>query len=98
MATRRLSFADWLRLVRRHALDDGFPNVAGYPPRDVATKLDVSHQRVSQLVAEGTLDTIEIVNKDGKVSLTLITEASLDRYLAERVPDRGRQGYFAFQS
>lgn len=98
MATRRLAFGDWLRLVRRHALDNEFPNVAGFPPGEVATKLDVSHQRVSQLVADGTLDLIEIVNKNGKVSLTLVTEASLDRYLATRVTDRGRQGYFAFQT
>lgn len=98
MATRRLAIGDWLKLVRRHALDDGFKNLAGYPIVDVAARLKVSHQRVYQLIGEGVLDTIEIVNKAGKVSLSLVTEASLDRYLAERVTDRGRQGYFAFQA
>jgi hypothetical protein len=87
---------EWLRLVKRHALDDGFANVAGYPVADVAARLHVSTQRVYQMIESGTFDIIEIVNKAGRVSLTLITEASLDRYLEKRVPDRGRQGYFAF--
>jgi len=96
MATRRLSISDWLKLVRRHALDDGFYGLAGSTVVDVCKKLDVSTSRIYQLIEAGHLDTIEIVNKAGKVSLTLVTDASLERYLADRTPDRNRQGYFAF--
>lgn len=98
MATRQLKFSDWLRLVKRHALDAGFVNVAGYPVAEVAGKLNVHRSRVHQLITDGTFDTIEILTPSGRVAMTLITEASLDRYLAKRVPDRGRQGYFAFQN
>jgi len=98
MATRRLTFSQWLRAIAPVALEDRFKNLAGYPSADVADRLGVSRQRVEQLVGAGTLDTIEIVNKKGQVSMVLITEASVDRYLADRVPDRGRQGYFAFPS
>ena len=95
MATRTLPFTDWLRLVRKHALGDEFENLAGYPSMEAARRLDVSKQRVSQLVSEGVLDVLELTTR-GKVTMTLITEASLNRYLAKRVPDRNRQGYFAF--
>ena len=96
MATRTLGFSQWLKLVARHALDSGFANVAGFPPTDVAVKLGVSKQRVHQLIAEESLDTIEVTNAAGAVCITLVTEASYERYLAKRVPDRNRQGYFAF--
>jgi plasmid maintenance system antidote protein VapI len=98
MASRTLSFKQWFRLVTGQALADGFANVAGHPPADVARKLDVTRERVSQLIREGTLDTLEITTAAGKVALTLVTDASLERYLATRVPDRNRQGYFAFPS
>lgn len=98
MATRTLTWTEWLKLVRRHALDNGFQNVAGYPAADVAARLGVSHQRVYQLIQGGALDVVEVTTKAGKVSLSLVTEASLERYLAARVPDRNRQGYFAFQA
>ena len=96
MATRTLTWTQWLKLVARHSLDAGFQNVAGYPIADVASRLGVSRQRVNQLVADGTLDTLEVTTKAGRVAVSLVTEASLERYLAARVPDRGRQGYFAF--
>lgn len=96
MATRTLKYTEWLKLVTRHALDGEFPNVAGHPVMDVAKRLGVSKQRMYQLIGEGTLDTLHVTNAAGKVALTLITDASLERYLAERVPDRNRQGYFAF--
>ena len=97
MATRSLSFMQWLKLVVRHATDDGFQNVAGYPPDDVAKRLGVDRSRVSQLIREEVLDTLEVTNAAGRVCITLVTEASIERYLAKRVPDRNRQGYFAFQ-
>lgn len=96
MATRRINFTEWLKLVRKHALGDGFANLAGHPAAEVAARLDVSRERVSQLVREGVLDTIEITTARGGTALVLVTEASVDRYLARRVPDRNRQGYFAF--
>jgi hypothetical protein len=97
MATRSLTFAKWLKLVARHAIDSGFQNVAGYPVVDVASRLDVHRSRVYQLIEDGILDTIEVTSGTGRVCITLVTEASVERYLAERVPDRNRQGYFAFQ-
>ena len=101
MASRTLKFSQWLKLMARHALEadqTAYKNLAGYPSIDVAKKLDVSKQRISQLVQEGALDTLDVTNALGRVSVTLITEASLERYLDQRVPDRNRQGYFAFQA
>jgi hypothetical protein len=97
VATRTLNFREWLKLVARHGLDDGFKNLAGYPVDDVAARLSVHRSRVYQLIEEESLDRIQVLTKTGKVAITLITQASLERYLAERVPDRNRQGYFAFQ-
>lgn len=96
MSARTLTYAAWLKLVTRHALDGEFPNVAGHPVMDVAKRLGIGKARIYQLIDEGTLDTLHVTNSLGKVALTLITDASLERYLADRVPDRNRQGYFAF--
>jgi hypothetical protein len=96
MATRTLKFTEWLKLVRKHALDDGFESLSGFPVDDVAARLNVNRSRVYQLIEAGTLDLIQVVTKTGKVSITLVTQASVERYLDERVPDRGRQGYFTF--
>jgi hypothetical protein len=96
MATRTLKYTEWLKLVRGAFTGDASSHVYGYPPADVAKRLNVSRERVSQLVREGTLDTLSITTAAGRTALTLITEYSLERYLADRVPDRHRQGYFAF--
>jgi hypothetical protein len=96
VATRTLTWTKWLALVARHSLDNEFGNIAGYPSIDVAEKLGVSKQRVHQLIEDGVLDTVEVKNAAGRLAIVLITEASLERYLAQRVPDRNRQGYFAF--
>lgn len=96
MATRTLTWSEWLKLVARHSLGNGFANVAGYPRVDVAARLGVSEVRVGQLIREGALDTLEVTTKAGRVAVSLVTDASLERYLAARVPDRNRQGYFAF--
>jgi len=82
----------------RHALDSEHDNLSGLATVDVAKKLNVHRSRVHQLIEEGTLDTLAITTGNGRPALTLVTQASLDRYLAARVPDRGRQGYFAFPS
>ena len=96
MATRTLTYTQWLKLVVKHALGDQFANLSGLATVDVAKKLDVSRQRVHQLIEEGSLDTLAITTGKGRPALVLVTEASLERYLASRVPDRNRQGYFAF--
>jgi len=96
MATRKLNFTDWLRLVRRHATDNGFQNVAGYPVVETASRLGITKQRVHQLLEADVLDSLAITTKAGTTAVLLVTEASIERYLNKRVPDRGRQGYFAF--
>jgi hypothetical protein len=96
MATRTLNFREWLKLVAQHARDDGFKNLSGYPVDDVATRLGVNRSRVYQLIEDETLDRIQVLTKAGKVAITLVTQASVERYLADRVPDRNRQGYFSF--
>lgn len=96
MATRTLTWTHWLREVRKAPLGAGFSHVAGYPVADVAARLDVDRSRVHQLLSSGALDSVEITTRKGTVAMTLVTEASLERYLADRTPDRNRQGYFAF--
>ncbi len=98
MATRTLKLSEWLKLVARHGLGDGFQQLAGYSVADVASRLGVHRSRVYQLLEDGSLDAVAVTTEDGRVALTLVTEASLERYLADRVPDRNRQGYFAFQA
>ena len=98
MATRTLKYTTWLKLVATHARTTEFANVSGYPVADVAKRLDVSRQRVNQLVEQNILDVLVITTAANRVAVTLITEASLERYLAERVPDRNRQGFFAWQA
>lgn len=97
MATKTYTFSQWLKLVVKHAADNGFQNVAGYPVADAAKKLEVSPSRIAQLIAEDVLDTLEVTTVAGRVAIRLVTEASIERYLELRVPDRNRQGYFAFQ-
>lgn len=96
VATRTLTFAEWLKLVSTQALGRSAANVLGYPRADAAARLGVSEQRISQLVSAGVLDTLDVTTKAGRVAISLVTDASLERYLAERVPDRNRQGFFAF--
>lgn len=97
MATRTLKYTEWLKMVRG-AVTEQPSHVYGYPIADVAKRLKVSRQRVNQLVNDGTLDTLAITTAAGRTAMTLVTEYSLERYLADRVPDRNRQGYFAFQA
>lgn len=95
MATRTLTWTQWLKLMADPS-PDVRKNVAGYPAVEVAARLGVSRARVYQLIESDALDIIEITTRSGKVSMSLVTDASLERYLSRRVPDRGRQGYFAF--
>jgi hypothetical protein len=63
---------------------------------DVGRKLDVSRQMVYKMIDQEKLDVLQITNANGAVCVSMVTEASLERYLENRRPDRGRQGYFAF--
>ena len=96
VATRTLPFAKWLKLVARHALDDGFKNVAGLPVAEVVARLGCHRSRVYQLIEEGVLDTINVTTVGGRIAIVLVTEASFERYLAERMPVPGHQGHFSF--
>ena len=97
MATRTLTYRKWLVEVAKHGLGDGFKNLTGYAVPDVAVRLDMSRQRVHQLLENGALDALQVTTKSGTVAMTLVTEASLERYLASRVPVPGHQGYFSFE-
>ena len=99
MATRTLKFTHWLKLMLKHGLDDdetAYNNITGAPVADVVLKLGFTKQRVYQLIEEGKLDTLHLVRADGRPCVTVITEASLNRYLDERVPFDNRQGWFSF--
>jgi hypothetical protein len=97
MASRTVKFTEWMKLVARHAHEDCLAKLTGTPVADTADKLKVTPARVYQLIEAGILDTLVVVTKAGKVSVTLVTLESVERYLAERVPDvRGRQGMFSW--
>lgn len=96
MATRTLTYRKWLVEVAKHGLGEGFDHLSGYAVPDVAARLDVSRQRVHQLLESGALDALQITTKTGSVAMTLVTEASLGRYLESRRPVPGHQGYFSF--
>lgn len=95
MAKRTLTYRTWLRDVARTGLGDALKSITGFTAVETAARLGVSRARVYQLLEEDALDTLCITTDSGVAALTLITEASLDRYLATRVPDRNRKGYYA---
>lgn len=80
MEARRISFKQWFKAVTRHALDDDFSDLTGYPVGDAAKRLKVSDQRVRQLIESGQLEAIQITTAAGTVAMTLVTESSLDAY------------------
>lgn len=86
MSTTTLTYSEWFKAVRRHATDDRFPDFSGYPIADVAERLKVTKQAVHHLLEKNHLDAIAITTKAGNVAVTLITQASLDYYLAHRKP------------
>jgi hypothetical protein len=89
MAIRKVTFREWLAGVITSRQNH-------YMVAEAASRLRVDRSRVHQLLKSGALDGFEITTATGTVAMTVITEASLERYLADRVPDRNRQGYFAF--
>lgn len=80
MATKSITFKQWLSAVRKHATSDGFNDYDGKPPADVCRSLNISKQRLSQLVAADRLDVLEITTAKGTVAMRLVTASSLARY------------------
>lgn len=80
MATKTITLKQWLSAIRKHATSDGFNDLDGKPPVDVCRSLNISKQRLSQLVAADRLDVLEITTAKGTVAMRLITNASLARY------------------
>jgi hypothetical protein len=63
---------------------DALGDLGGHPVDDVATKLGVTKQRVHQLIESDALDAIAIMTKAGNPAVIVVTQASLDFYLAHR--------------
>jgi hypothetical protein len=80
MATRTLTYKAWLREVARHALGDGFNDLAGKPVADVVKLLGVSKQRVHQLILADRLDALHITTAAGDTALVIVTDSSLAKY------------------
>lgn len=80
MATRQITWRQWLRRITSNALGDGFGDLAGYPIADVVKRLNVSQERVRQLIEADRLDAIQVLTAKGSVAVTLVTEASLEAY------------------
>ena len=86
MATRKMKLGEWFKACRKSAFDDGFLDLTGPTPSAAAQTLEVSRQRVHQMIESNMLDAVHIVAPNGTISLTYVTENSLNRYLAARRP------------
>lgn len=80
VATKTISWKNWLAGVLRAAGGDGLDDRIGVPIADVCRRLDISKQRVGQLVEADRLDAIHVTTSKGTTAIVLITEASLARY------------------
>jgi uncharacterized heparinase superfamily protein len=83
---RKMALKDWFTACRKNALKDEFLNLTGPVPSSVAETLEVTKQRVHQLVQDDHLDAISVTAPNGTITVTFISEASLTRYLAKRAP------------
>ena len=82
-----------MKELRRAVLSpDHLGDLGGHPVDDVAKKLGVTKQRVHQLIDSNALDAIIVTTKAGHTAAIIVTQASLDYYLAHRRPygDTGR--------
>jgi hypothetical protein len=85
MARTTLTFAQWLKKIAKAAISpDDLGDLGGHPVDDVATKLGVTKQRVHQLIDTDKLDAIVILSNAGNTTAVIVTQASLDQYLAYR--------------
>ena len=75
----KLTIDEWVS--KNQELDnEGLPNFNGLSPGGAASRLGVSRQRISQLVKEGKLDRIEIIDDAGHQLGVLITSDSIERF------------------
>ena len=86
MATRKMTLKAWFKACAAATFDDGFLDLTGPTQAAAAQTLEVSRQRVHQMIEDGTLDAVHITAPNGTISLTYVTQNSLDRYLAARRP------------
>jgi hypothetical protein len=86
MALRKMKLGDWLKACRSNALGDGFNDLTGPVASMAAERLDVTKQRVHQMVQDDLLDAVSVTAPNGTITVTFITENSLNRYLAKRAP------------
>jgi hypothetical protein len=97
MARRTLTFSDWMRHIRKAVTSpDDLGDLGGHPVDDVASKLGVSRQRVHQLIDSNALDALVVTTKAGNIAAVVVTQASLDYYLAHRRPF-GASGHFTLE-
>jgi hypothetical protein len=93
MALRKMKLGDWFKACRKNALGDGFNDLTGPVASMAAETLGVTKQRVHQLVQQDWLDAVSVTAPNGTITITFITENSLNHYLAKRVRDH-RGGYY----
>jgi len=78
---KRLTFDEWAEaLYTAPETEKGKWN--GLSPGGAAGALRVSRQRVHQLLTQGKLDGLELVDDRGNWGAFLVTDASIQRYLA----------------
>ena len=66
-------------------------DLMGFSPSGAADELGITRQRVHQLVNEGKLDQIVVIDKNGNICATFITKNSVSAYKdIERKPGRKR--------
>jgi hypothetical protein len=85
---RKMALKDWFTACRKNALKDEFLDLTGPVPSSVADTLEISKQRVHQLVQDDALDAVSVTAPNGTITMTFVTENSLARYLAKRAPAR----------
>jgi hypothetical protein len=83
-----MKLMDWFKACRKNALEDAFGDLTGPVASTAAETLEVSKQRVHQLVQDDSLDAVAVTAPNGTITVTFITENSLKRYLAKRSPAR----------
>jgi|ERR1035441_6228258 hypothetical protein len=86
MAVRKMSLKDWTKACFKNSFDDGLLEFIGPTPIAAAQTLEVSKQRIHQMIEDKTLDAVRITAPNGTITVTYVTQASLDRYLAKRAP------------
>jgi len=86
MATRKFTLKAWFKACVSATLNDDFLDLTGPTPPAAAQTLELSRQRVHQMIDDGTLDAVHITAPNGTISVTYVTQASLNRYLATRRP------------